>query len=164
MSSLTSSRTVIQQTDPIVNNTNVPTKENVRRLFKRRMLLTRNVPLPIAKIIHAMTIKIIPNLFVRKISVKCVKAMETACCGNSVPVTTGITQTIESPQAHPPIVLKNKPLKPVKAPMTDAMLSLLLKKPLMYCHNHRDCNCNPAACNRCGQNYHADHCDHSMKL
>ncbi len=44
------------------------------------------------------------------------------CCGNPVPVTTGITQTITGLWDHPQIALQTKPLELVKVVVTDTII------------------------------------------
>ncbi len=65
----------------------------------------------VANILEAMSIILILNMLVRKITFIHAKVMDMTCCGNTAPITTGITQTIESPWAHPPITLKTKPFE-----------------------------------------------------
>ncbi len=65
---------------------------------------------------------LIPNLLVRKITVKHAKAMDTTCCCNPAPVTNRITFTIAGLWAHLPITLRTEPLELMKVPTMDVVI------------------------------------------
>ncbi len=97
-------------------------KENARRQTKRRMLLTRNMPLLDAKTCQASTTNIIPNTYIRKTLVVHVKPMDVMCCGDPAPITIQITQTITNQWFLPPIALITKPLDIVMVPVMEKIV------------------------------------------